>query len=102
VLEITRNEARRVARREALRVTLELFDSASSEDDELAGTAARVTVEQALGRLADRDQRVLLMRYADDLTQGEVARRLGVPEGTVKVRLYRARRRLRCLLADEA
>ena len=102
VLEITRNEARRVARREALRVTLELFDSASSEDDELAGTAARVTVEQALGRLADRDQRVLLMRYADDLTQGEVARRLGVPEGTVKVRLHRARRRLRCLLADEA
>lgn len=101
LLEITRNEARRVARREALRLSLELSDSAPSEDEELAGTAVRLTVEQALRRLADRDQRVLLMRYADDLTQGEVARRLGVPEGTVKVRLHRARRRLRFLLADE-
>jgi RNA polymerase sigma-70 factor (ECF subfamily) len=40
------------------------------------------------------------MRYGEDLTQAEVARRLGVPEGTVKVRLHRARRRLRGLLAD--
>jgi RNA polymerase sigma-70 factor (ECF subfamily) len=102
LLEITRNEARRVARREALRLSLELSDSAPSEDEQLAGTAARVTVEQALRRLADRDQRILRLRYADDLTQGEVARRLGVPEGTVKVRLHRARRRLRRLLADEA
>jgi RNA polymerase sigma-70 factor (ECF subfamily) len=101
LLEITRNEARRVARREALRLSLELFDSASSEDDELAGTAARVTVEQALCRLAARDQRVLQMRYAEDLSQVEVARRLGLPEGTVKVRLHRARRRLRKLLEDD-
>jgi RNA polymerase sigma-70 factor, ECF subfamily len=101
LLEITRNEARRVARREAVRLTLELFDSASSEDDELTGMAARVTVEQALRRLADRDQRVLQMRYAEDLSQVEVARRLGLPEGTVKVRLHRARRRLRKLLEDD-
>jgi RNA polymerase sigma-70 factor (ECF subfamily) len=100
LLEITRNEARRVARREALRVTLELFDSAPAEDEELEGTAARVTVEQALHRLADRDQRVLLMRYSEDLSQVEVARRLGIPEGTVKVRLHRARRRLRKLLEN--
>jgi RNA polymerase sigma-70 factor (ECF subfamily) len=101
LLEITRNEARRVARREALRASLELFDSAPTEDDELAGTAARVTVEQALRQLADRDQRVLLMRYSEDLSQVEVARRLGLPEGTVKVRLHRARRRLRRLLEDD-
>jgi RNA polymerase sigma-70 factor, ECF subfamily len=100
LLEITRNEARRVARREALRISLELPDAAPSEDAELAGTAARVTVEHALSRLADRDQRVLLMRYSEDLSQVEVARRLGLPEGTVKVRLHRARRRLRRLLED--
>jgi RNA polymerase sigma-70 factor (ECF subfamily) len=102
LLEITRNEARRVARREALRVTLEPFDDASSEDAELAGTAARLTVEQALRRLAERDRRLLRMRYSEDLSQVEVARLLGLPEGTVKVRLHRARRRLRRLLDDEA
>jgi RNA polymerase sigma-70 factor (ECF subfamily) len=55
----------------------------------------RLTVEQALGTLAERDRRVLHLRYAEDLTQIEVARRLGLPEGTVKVRLHRARGRLR-------
>jgi len=103
VLEITRNETRRLLGRRARRSSLELFESAigvDAEDDELAGTATRVTVERALGTLADGDQRLLLLRYAEDLTQVEVARRLGLPEGTVKVRLHRARRRLRALLSD--
>jgi RNA polymerase sigma-70 factor (ECF subfamily) len=105
MLEITRNEARRLLGRQARRASRELFDeltpSPEHQDGELSGTAVRVTVEQALGTLAEADQRMLRLRYADDLTQGEVARRLGVPEGTVKVRLHRARRRLRGLLAEE-
>jgi RNA polymerase sigma-70 factor (ECF subfamily) len=104
VLEITRNETRRLLGRRARRSSLELFEStpadADGEDDELAGTATRVTVEAALRTLADGDQRLLLLRYGEDLTQVEVARRLGLPEGTVKVRLHRARRRLRALLAE--
>jgi RNA polymerase sigma-70 factor (ECF subfamily) len=103
VLEITRNEARRVLGRQARRSTREVVDAeppANFGDEELAGTAMRLTVEQALGTLADGDRRLLRLRYGEDLTQGEVARRLGVPEGTVKVRLHRARHRLRRLLAD--
>jgi RNA polymerase sigma-70 factor (ECF subfamily) len=106
MLEITRNEARRLLGRQARRCNRELFDPASpepdSEDDELTGAAVRVTVEQALRKLAVGDQRMLRLRYAEDLTQVEVARRLGVPEGTVKVRLHRARRRLRRLLEEPA
>jgi len=106
MLEITRNEARRLHGREARRCSLEFLDGAAldadREDDELAGTATRLAVEQAIHTLADGDQRILRLRYADDLTQCEVARRLGMPEGTVKVRLHRARRRLRGLLADGA
>jgi RNA polymerase sigma-70 factor, ECF subfamily len=93
LLEITRNEARRVLGRQARLGSFDL--PAPSEDDALAGAAVRLTVEQALGTLAERDQRVLHLRYAEDLTQVEVARRLGLPEGTVKVRLHRARGRLR-------
>jgi RNA polymerase sigma-70 factor (ECF subfamily) len=100
VLEITRNEARRLLGREARREHLELLEAPPHEDDELAGTAVRLTIEDAIRTLADSDRRMLHLRYAEDLTQVEVARRLGVPEGTVKVRLHRARRRLRRVLED--
>jgi RNA polymerase sigma-70 factor (ECF subfamily) len=102
LLEITRNEARRLHGRQARRATRELDDATTPapEQDELTGTADRVSVEQALDTLAAADRQLLRLRYADDLTQSEVARRLGVPESTVKVRLHRARRRLRGLLAE--
>jgi RNA polymerase sigma-70 factor (ECF subfamily) len=40
----------------------------------------------------------VLLRYWADLTQPEVARLTKLPEGTVKVRLHRARQRLRAAL----
>ena len=89
------------ARRSSRNATLELLESAIAhyrrEDEE---ATVRITVEQALCSLGEGDRRVLSLRYAEDLTQVEVARRLGVPEGTAKVRLHRARRRLRRLLED--
>ena len=95
LLEITRNEARRVLGRRARLGNLEPLPHPAGEDDALAEAAVRLTVEQALHKLAERDRRVLHLRYAEDLTQVEVARRMGLPEGTVKVRLHRARGRLR-------
>lgn len=56
-------------------------------------------LHEALERLSERERRLLEMRYAEDLTQGAIARRLGIPEGTVKVRLHRARAKLRLLYA---
>jgi RNA polymerase sigma-70 factor (ECF subfamily) len=104
ILQITRNEARRLLARRAGRlrqVRVEPIPAEPAvEDDALAGATIRLTVEQALACLAEGDRSVLRLRYADDLTQAEVARRLGVPEGTVKVRLHRARGRLRTLLED--
>jgi RNA polymerase sigma-70 factor, ECF subfamily len=60
----------------------------------------RATVEladlhAALARLSEPDRKLLEMRYEEDLTQAAIARRLGIPEGTVKVRLHRARNKLR-------
>jgi RNA polymerase sigma-70 factor, ECF subfamily len=98
LLEITRNEARRQLGRKARLASLELFESTASERERADEVAIRVTVQQALGKLAEGDRRLLRLRYAEDLTQGEVARRLGMAEGTVKVRLHRARRRLRKLI----
>jgi RNA polymerase sigma-70 factor, ECF subfamily len=104
MLEITRNESRRLLARRARRKRSGEGESDAREpeveDDELTSTTTRVTVEQALSRLEDADRRVLRLRYSDDLTQAEVARQLGVPERTVKVRLHRARGRLRTMLED--
>jgi len=49
----------------------------------------------ALLELPEADRDVLLMRYFDDLTPKEIARRLGEPAGTVRSRLKRALDRLR-------
>lgn len=104
MLQITRNESLRLLARRARRRDHAHSESGrwepEIEDDGLTSATTRVAVEQALARLDDADRLVLHLRYADDLTQTEVARRLGVPEGTVKVRLHRARLRLRPLLED--
>jgi RNA polymerase sigma-70 factor, ECF subfamily len=62
-------------------------------------TVELADLHEAMERLSERDRRLLEMRYEEDLTQGAIARRLGIPEGTVKVRLHRARAKLRMLYA---
>ena len=54
-----------------------------------------VATRQALRALRPDERNLIRLRYVEDLTHGELARRLGMPEGTVKVRLHRARNRLR-------
>jgi RNA polymerase sigma-70 factor, ECF subfamily len=104
MLEITRNEARRLlghhARSQRLAQEVLTARSAAMDDDQLAHAATRLTVARALARLEDADRDVLRLRYGLDLTQAEVACRLGIPLGTVKTRLHRARGRMRALLAD--
>lgn len=102
VLKITRNEALRLIERRARRGDCELGDpiQAVAAEEADAAVTTRMTVQQALLDLEDADRRVLRLRYDEDLTQAEVARRLGMPEGTVKVRLHRARNRLRDKLGE--
>jgi RNA polymerase sigma-70 factor (ECF subfamily) len=65
----------------------------------LAQATERAGMDLALGVLPQADRVLLCLRYEHDLTQPEIARRLGVPEGTVKARLHRLRARLRRELA---
>ena len=59
-----------------------------------------VAIVTALGEV-DADQReAVVLHYLADLPVAEVAAQLGVPEGTVKSRLSRARHRLAGLLDD--
>jgi RNA polymerase sigma-70 factor (ECF subfamily) len=55
-------------------------------------------VRAAVRTLDESERLLVLLRYWADLTQPEVARLTKLPEGTVKVRLHRARQRLRAAL----
>lgn len=71
-----------------------------AEDRRLEQLVSVSATRQAIGRLAPDDRTLLLLRYGEDLSQPEVARRLDLPEGTVKVRLHRVRQQLRKALEE--
>ncbi len=73
----------------------ELGEELPADDALLASAPERLDLARGLERLDAADRELLRMRYDLDLTQVEIAARLGLPEGTVKVRLHRARARLR-------
>lgn len=71
--------------------TLQLVHGGPGADASTHRTDASALLERALDRL-DEDQRsVLVLRDLEDLTYDEIGEMLGVPRGTVKSRLHRAR-----------
>jgi RNA polymerase sigma-70 factor (ECF subfamily) len=63
--------------------------------------AARDAIRAALATMPEVERTVILMAYRDELTQQEIAGRLGWPLGTVKTRTRRALARLRGLLEPD-
>ncbi len=59
---------------------------------------ARVT--EAIAQLAPGDADVLILRYIHDYTDAEIAKMLGVSRGTLAMRLFRARLRLKKFMSD--
>lgn len=92
---IVRNEAFRQHARRRPDPTSSLGELEGAEDGRVIATVERADLHAALAHLTDRDRELLTLRYGEDLTQAAIARRLGIPEGTVKVRLHRARDKLR-------
>ena len=92
---IVRNEAFRTHARVRPDPTSTIELQEGAEDERVLAAVESADLHAALADLSDRDRRLLEMRYREDLTQATIARRLGIPEGTVKVRLHRARNKLR-------
>ena len=61
----------------------------------LAETELRSSLAEALAELPDVERAVLVLAYRDELSQSEIAERLGWPIGTVKTRTRRALLRMR-------
>ena len=70
-------------------------------EEGLASAETRRAIQAALATMPADERDVILLAYSDELTQSEIAERLGWPLGTVKTRTRRALARLREVLADE-
>jgi RNA polymerase sigma-70 factor, ECF subfamily len=92
---IVRNEALRefARKRPAPTDTIEL--AYGQDDDRVLSMVERADLHAALERLNKRDRQLVRLRYDEDMTQEAIAHRLGIPLGTVKVRLHRVRAKLR-------
>ena len=60
----------------------------------------RSALQQALAEMPEVERIVIVMAYGEDLSQSEIAERLGWPLGTVKTRTRRALYRLREILGS--
>ncbi len=95
----------RTERRQLLAYARSGVDPASdpgfeAAEDRVDAGALGPALARALASLRHRDREVLLLHAWADLSYEEIARALGVPVGTVRSRLFRARRRIRKRLGE--
>src|SRR5882762_10750546 len=77
-------------------------DRHSASPEQLAGQRELATaMSAALSRIRPEYQEVVVLRYQEGLTQPEIAEILGLPSGTVKTYLHRARKELAGILAEQ-
>ena len=72
---------------------------APSAADTLAAAEDATTVRAAVAALPEIFREVVVFRYFEDMSVPEIAQVLGVPEGSVKSRLNRAKLRIRDMLS---
>ena len=78
-----------------------LADPAPDQEEQAMRREVAEAVQAALQRLPEADREVLVLRHWLERSYAEIADALGLPESTVKSRLFEARQRLGRLLRTE-
>ena len=86
-------------------VSLDLDDDVLADDEgsnfEMPDVAARIDLERAMEALSDGERAAIGACYYADLSHEEAAAALGMPLGTVKTHVLRAKAKLRARLAPK-
>ncbi|MGW2325270.1 RNA polymerase sigma factor [Streptomyces sp. NPDC001700] len=93
-------QAYRVSETSVSETSVEEAGAVVDDDDSLSGVLTTMQVEAGLNGLPPLEREVLILFHLQDLSLAACAEVLGVPPGTVKSRLHRARRMLRSVLAE--
>ena len=80
------------------RTTFELPDMSRNPEEQLMKKLSMEAVRRGLEQLPEQQRQILVLRELGGLSYAELARILGLEEGTVKSRIFRARKRLCALL----
>ena len=95
-LDEVRRRARFVPYDEA--VGMEMADECGSAFDGLVARETRLQLDTCIKRLPAEQQECIHLVFYEELSLAEIAQIQGVPENTVKTRLFHARRKLKILL----
>jgi RNA polymerase sigma-70 factor (ECF subfamily) len=94
-LNVARDRLRRVGTSRTVPAELAPERSGPGADHEI-----RIDLERAIRALPDAFRMVLVLHDVEGMKHHEIADRLGVPEGTTKSQLFRARRLIRDMLRE--
>jgi RNA polymerase sigma-70 factor (ECF subfamily) len=100
---VARRQAHNTLRRRSLPLAdaaeLEVLPASDPEPEDAAlASAEQEELARAIAQLAPVHREVLTLTFTNGFSYAEIARIVGVPEGTVKSRLSNAKRALRALL----
>jgi RNA polymerase sigma-70 factor (ECF subfamily) len=85
-----------------VRIAFDLSQYNAAPEDSAGWLLLYMEVRAAIERLPELGRQALIMYAEEHLTYAEIARVMDVSIGTVKSRLFHAKRRLRDLLSDDA
>lgn len=99
---LRRTSARQQELRDSEGTTYEaaMTSEAPSPEEESERAERRAELEQLVGRLPRAYRELIALRHGHDMGYDEIAELTGLPLGTVKNRIFRAREALRGLLAE--
>jgi RNA polymerase sigma-70 factor (ECF subfamily) len=107
LIRVVKNAALNYAKRKQRERTVyqkafhEARQSEAGSDEPLVRQETKAEVEEALKKLPDSLRGPLILKEYGELNYKEIGRILGISEGNVKVRIFRARERLSALLVNE-
>lgn len=76
-------------------VVMEVPDLTHHPEEEMVRRERAVTIGEAIAALPKKYRQVIVARHQEDKSYEEIAGELGVPVGTVKARIFRARELLK-------